>query len=279
MTHAGAVTIRAVRDRHDLERVVPGDVFARLDPPREVDGWVGVAAAAYVRASARRAPSLTVWGPGAATLAGEVLRGRSAAGARVRGLTLPRAVGDAVRSGGSTGTPGATDAAAEDAADAIASAGARLGAGADWDWMWTDVVPDSVPGEERLVPLDDVADAAEIQAFGARINPRFEGFPGTGHSEGWLAHRDAAGDLRACGTIQRLPSGVAHLGGIVVDPALRGTGLGRAVGSALTRRVVAAEGVCTLGVYADNAAAVGLYRSLGYLTDKAWHSVTLRRAS
>src|SRR5689334_23183523 len=33
------------------------------------------------------------------------------------------------------------------------------GAGVGWEWMWTDRVPDPVPGEDRVVELDAGADA------------------------------------------------------------------------------------------------------------------------
>ena len=52
-----------------------GDAFARLDPPAHLAGWVLTGrveasehAVAFVRTSARRAPSLTAWGPGVAAL-------------------------------------------------------------------------------------------------------------------------------------------------------------------------------------------------------------------
>lgn len=252
------VTVRVVTTRDELAAAAGGDAFARLDPADRLLGWAlgtpGDGAVAYVRTSARRPPSLTAWGPRVIEL-----------------LTLLREEGVTRRHDiASISVP-------FDRRETVAGMFA-LGDGGDWEWMWTSTRPRIMPGEEHLVPLDDVADvadAARIEGFGRAQNPRFEGFPGTGHSEGWLAALDRDGALLACGAIQRLPSGVAHLGGIVVAVSARRRGFGRAISAALTRRAVATEGVCTLGMYSDNAPARALYSSLGYVTDKRWASRSL----
>lgn len=230
-----------------------GDTFARLDPPERLTGWAGEGAVAYVRTSARRGPSLTAWGPQVVELLRALMAEDLLAGHRFDSVTAPFADREAV------------------------GELFEFGYGGDWEWMWTASAPPPVAGEERLIALDDTADAALLEDFGLGENPRFEGFPGTGHSSDWLGVRDADGALLACGAVQRLPSGVAHLGGIVVAGHVRRQGLGRAVSAALTRRVVATEGVCTLGLYADNRAARALYDSLGYVVDKKWTSRLLAR--
>ena len=204
-------------------------------------------AVAIIRTAGRRPPSLFVWGAKVGPLLDALTDRLPTLG--IVGISVPR-----------------------DHLHALTRRFTVLGGG-DWDWMWTtrDTVPD--PGL-TLVDLDDTRDAAEIAALAAE-NPRFEGYPGTGTSESWIGWRDDGGHLIACGATQRLPSGVAHLGGILVASRWRGRGLGTAVSAALTARAVATDGVCTLGMYADNDAARSVYERLGYVVDKAWASRTV----
>lgn len=140
--------------------------------------------------------------------------------------------------------------------------------GGDWDWMWTDAAPVRQPAEDRLVVLDDAADAAELAALNALGNPSAESDPGSGRTELWLGVRDSAGPIIAAGALHRTAAGAPHLTGIVVDPAHRGTGLGAAVTAGLTRAALAVggpiSGVSTLGMYADNDGARRIYQRLGY---------------
>lgn len=132
-----------------------------------------------------------------------------------------------------------------------------------WAFLWTTDADDLPGAPAGLVELDDRRDAEEIEAFGRAHNPDFEGFPGHGFSTLWLGVRDAEG-LAAVGALHQLGSGAPHLAGIVVREGLRGHGLGLGLTAELTRRAVAATGVATLGVYSANAAALRLYRRLGY---------------
>jgi [ribosomal protein S18]-alanine N-acetyltransferase len=61
--------------------------------------------------------------------------------------------------------------------------------------------------------------------------------------------------------------GAVHLGRIIVSPAARGKGLGRELCQQLIARAVQATGATavTLRVYRDNAAALHLYSSLGFM--------------
>lgn len=160
-----------------------------------------------------------------------------------------------------------------------APSGARLGAGGCWQWWWTDRVPEQGPpsGGPRILELDDDRDATEIQEFGAAHNADFEGFPGRGFATCWLATRDRAGELTSVGAIHHLATGAPHLAGIVVRPDLRGQGLGRHLTRALTERAVTGHGVATLGVYTANAAALGLYRALGYRCALDLHTRSVHR--
>jgi len=249
--HAGLVVLHDISSRDELLAVTgSGDAFARLDPSAAVRGWSRGGAVAVVRRSGVRPPSLFAWGEDVGGLLDAVMPELVAAG--VAGVSVPQ--------------------------PQEAEIGRRftVRGGGDWDWMWTTRRP-TVPTDVALVDLDDTRDAEEITALAAE-NPRFEGFPGTGASEQWVGVRDAEGRLVACGAIQRLPSGVAHLGGILTASDHRRQGLGTAVTAALTARAVAADGVCTLGMYSDNDAARSVYDALGYVVDKAWasRSVSLR---
>lgn len=148
----------------------------------------------------------------------------------------------------------------------------EVGAGGDWDWMWTTRRPAPESGEDRLVELSDRDHADEILALARAHNPRNWTEPGTGRTELWLGLRDDAGELVAVGGMERLDSGVAHLAGIVTSARQRGRGLGRIISATLTRRAIEQDGVCTLGMYSDNVAARVVYTRLGYRTAKAWSS-------
>lgn len=147
----------------------------------------------------------------------------------------------------------------------------RLATGGDWHWMWTTQVPAPSPAEDRLIALDDRRDAAEIVALNEVGNPTAESEPGSGLTLHWLGARDG-GRLVAAGAVHTTSAGTPHLTGIVVDPRTRGTGLGIALISALTRWGVQRHGVSTLGVYADNARAIGIYERLGYVSARHWAS-------
>lgn len=139
----------------------------------------------------------------------------------------------------------------------------RLGSGGNWDWMWTEQMPPRHPAEADLIELDDRRDLAELLRLNEIGNPSAESEPGTGKTRLWLGARDG-GRLIAAAALHRSRTDHPILTGIVVDPEYRGRGLGRAMTAALTRVAVQADGVATLGMYADNANARALYESLGY---------------
>jgi [ribosomal protein S18]-alanine N-acetyltransferase len=77
------------------------------------------------------------------------------------------------------------------------------------------------------------------------------------------------GNHAPCGFGQHWPhrSGAAHLGRIIVSPALRGNGYGRELVAALKARALQVSGASTvsLNVYRDNVVALNLYKSLGFV--------------
>lgn len=229
----------------------PGDAFARWDAPEMLaGGYAAAGAVAYLRRAHSRGSTLSVWGERIGPLLG-VLRDRGVLDDLAPGwISVPR---------GQVHT---------------LERYAQTRGGGEWDWLWSNRIPEQTPQDSRLVELDDHRDADEIAALLAE-NPRSEGYPGQGRSALWLGVRAPGGALLACGAVHRLDSGTAHLAGIHCAERARGQGLGRAVTAGLTRWAVGRDGVCTLGMYADSTPARTLYHSLGYRTDKEWASRAL----
>lgn len=130
-----------------------------------------------------------------------------------------------------------------------------------WHWMLARELPaSSDPG----LGVVEVHEAAEIDAVLDDAQPTAHARPGSPGIECWLGVRDG-GRLVAVGALVRMPDRTGHLRAVSVLSSARGRGLGRVVSAALTQRALTGgSGVATLGVYADNAVAIGLYRSLGY---------------
>lgn len=151
----------------------------------------------------------------------------------------------------------------------------RVGTGGNWDWLWSDSLPARTPVEDRLIELDDAADAEEITRLNELGNPTAESEPGTDRTERWVGARHESA-LVGAAALHRSQTGHGVLTGIVTHPEHRGEGLGRAMTANLTRGCVAADGVATLGMYADNSAARALYASLGYRVAHAFASRLVR---
>ncbi|MHC1653598.1 GNAT family N-acetyltransferase [Stenotrophomonas maltophilia] len=77
---------------------------------------------------------------------------------------------------------------------------------------------------------------------------------------------DEQGDCVGFGQYWLTDPDVAHLGRIIVSPQARGRGLGRRLVQRLGAEALRSPGVrrLTLRVYRDNAAALALYRDLGF---------------
>lgn len=136
-----------------------------------------------------------------------------------------------------------------------------LRGGNAWDRMWTTTPPPAIPAERDVVAQD--GDDDELTAFVRGHNPHPHALPGQSPHQRWVVVRDAD-RLVACGCTEPGNTGVPLIGGIVVDASQRGRGLGAAVTAYLTRDGLERTGACTLGVFADNDHARGLYERLGY---------------
>jgi ribosomal protein S18 acetylase RimI-like enzyme len=133
--------------------------------------------------------------------------------------------------------------------------------GTDWDFRWLGASPPVQPGEEEVA---DVADDGELAALLAASSPTASALPGDPGVRRWIGIRDR-GTLIACAADTSGATGIGHLSSIAVHPSARGRGLGRVVTAALTRRLFD-EGcdMVTLGLYADNTYARGMYDALGF---------------
>lgn len=143
--------------------------------------------------------------------------------------------------------------------------------GGDWDWMWTTAPPPPVPGEDRVVTLDE-GSRDELTAFLAEHSPRTHGQPFARPGQWWVGVRGEAGRLLACGAAEPSEAGTPTLTGIATDTRVRRAGLGTAVTAHLARAAVAVHGACALGMYADNDVARRVYERLGFATGARWRS-------
>lgn len=141
-----------------------------------------------------------------------------------------------------------------------------LGVGSDppwrrWDWMLSVERPRAVlpPG----FAFDDHPEAEEVNRVLDEGNATAHARPG---APGTRFHALREGDAAvAVGAVQRMVDGTGHLRAITVRPELRGRRLGSVLSAALTAAAFdGGSGVVTLGVYADNAPALAIYRGLGF---------------
>lgn len=143
-----------------------------------------------------------------------------------------------------------------------------------WIWYSTCELAEEIAREWDLIELDDVADAAEINAFGLRENPQFQGQAGRGLNRCWLGARDDIGELIGCGVIHQPGHVYGDLGGLVVRRDYRGRGLGRDLLVEMTRRVLDFQPVVTLSAWAESQAALRLYDQIGFIREHEfvlWH--------
>lgn len=154
----------------------------------------------------------------------------------------------------------------------------------DWDFLWTATPPPGVPGEERVVTLDD-RHTAEITAVLDEAHPGTTTRPGDPRVGRWYGIFDddrlvACGADRSrsadhSGDADRSRGEVGFLAGLTVVTGYQGRGLGAALTAGMTRRLFTAYDVVSLGVMWDNAPAIRLYRRLGFAAGMARTSVKI----
>ena len=215
----------------------------QVDPARTPRGWVVDGAVAFERPDRQGRRTVTVVGTPAA--AARAVRCLVPVAEPVR-VTVPRGTLQ------------------------VLGDGARVGDGADWDWLRTDVRPRPAPDEGRVV---GVTDETAVRTLLAAASPRHSAAPGDDDVRRWVGVHGTDGGLLACAAHTEAVPGVPHLASIATHPTARGQGLGALVTATLTGRLLD-EGfpVVTLGMYADNDVARRMYLRMGYRLDHRWSS-------
>lgn len=131
--------------------------------------------------------------------------------------------------------------------------------------MWVAAADEQVPGLGRWA-----SEAVELQGTDTRIDPLLEHsdsayiFAGDPSVRRWVGvARD--GRLLSVGAESVIAGEIPHLVSICTDPAERGLGMGRAVTASLVSGAFSrGEAQVYLEMYAGNAPAAALYRSVGF---------------
>jgi ribosomal protein S18 acetylase RimI-like enzyme len=147
--------------------------------------------------------------------------------------------------------------------DAVIGAEPALESVATFGWMGTTRAEH--PGgwsRDGAQWLPSSADA-EVAAFVDDVSPTSYALPGMPAVERWAGVRDDHGDLLAVGALAWSAPSIGFLAGIMVDPAVRGRGLGRRVCELLLDESLRERGSAALMVDAQNVAAIRLYQGLG----------------
>ncbi|WP_454294688.1 GNAT family N-acetyltransferase [Salana multivorans] len=157
----------------------------------------------------------------------------------------------------------------------------RLAPATEWDWMFIEELPAEEVDRpiERLELTPGSRDVEEVRHLLARANPistadplgegevAWFGATGKGELVGVVGARLAQGDPGREGSFSW------HLHGLSVSPEARRAGYGRALTLAAVRAgLEAGADWVSLGLYADNDAARGLYQGLGFRLDAAMAS-------
>ena len=141
-----------------------------------------------------------------------------------------------------------------------------------WDFLSTDVLPPTVPGEDAVRALDLDRDADAIRACLHEANPETSADPAgprrarvVGRGRGRRARRGRR-RVRA----RQVPATRRswHVHGLGVLPRLRGSGTGTALTAAAVRAGLrSGASWVSLGMYAQNDGARRIYTRLGFRTD------------
>ena len=135
----------------------------------------------------------------------------------------------------------------------------------EFGWMQTRAVPGDAASGAEWIPRTGWAEVAELLA---RANPSSYAQVGMDGVSRWAGSR-TAGALAAVAADAWSSAAVGFIAGVGAAPALRGRGFGRQVCARVASDLLETRPLAALLVDADNAAAIALYRGLGF----GWRSV------
>ncbi|GAA1262423.1 GNAT family N-acetyltransferase [Saccharothrix xinjiangensis] len=113
----------------------------------------------------------------------------------------------------------------------------------------------------------------EVEALLRRANPDSWAWPGGPRTTRWAGLRAGDGALAAVAADAWSTPGVGFIAGVATDPDHRGRSLSTRVCAFVASALLAEHGTCALMVGAENLAAIGVYRRLGF----AYRSVAALR--
>lgn len=154
----------------------------------------------------------------------------------------------------------------------------------EWDWMYTTEEPPPVPGEAHAKPLGTGEEVLES------VYPVLDaGYPERGRrltdaESLWWGFVHPGDDQVPPGLVAIVAVTVpppdategagVHLAAVAVDPRYRRRGVATALTAAITRWGIERHGLVHLGVYSDNASAIRIYRSLGFVPEYQVETLT-----
>lgn len=129
---------------------------------------------------------------------------------------------------------------------------------ATFGWMETAEIPDVTTSAAWL------ATDAGLEALLTEASPSSYAWPGHPGVRRWAAVTGDRGELLSIAADAWSSPEVGFLAGVGTHPVARGKGLSRQVSGFVTAELVKRYGRAALMVHGDNAAAIAVYRRLGY---------------
>lgn len=148
----------------------------------------------------------------------------------------------------------------------LAGYGLRVTEPGDWEFRWTATPPPppAVPPPPAWIE-DSTGGRRLVAGLLAEASPNASAQADSQHVRRWAAIPGPEGLLAVAADTTGAP-GVGHISSIATRPSARGRGLGAAITSWVTRRLLAEDcDVVTLGMYGNNDTAIRLYARLGFL--------------
>ncbi len=129
---------------------------------------------------------------------------------------------------------------------------------AAFGWMVTDELPSQTA---TGVWLEGDSGVEELLT---EASPGSWAWPGGSGIQRWAAATSDSGELLSIGADAWSAPEVGFLAGVATKPTARGRGLSQQVCGFVTAELVKRHGTCALMVESKNAAAISVYRKLGY---------------